>query len=264
MRLSPQIIGFFAGLFTMLLFALHGRVCYHICMDMRRTQNTARPKNARNDKLHVATRSTMYVVRTLLFVIMGCIICIAAFITAERVANLYILANEGMALRADCIIADGAQNDLEEYFTLSFLETDRVATDTTYDNYTITSYNYDLTIERISALPWAMVATVTAVERVSLKGAINANQLEEGQTAADYPVKEWTPVRYKIRFINSNERWFISGLEVLEENPAQEERGTPDPNVSPVPAATPTPAATEAPTLAPSSWPPEAVTTLSP
>ena len=202
-------------------------------------------------KLHVARRSMTYIVRTLLLVIMACIVCIAAFLTAERVSNLYILASEGMALRADCVIADGAKNDLEEYFTLTFLENDAAMDDTTYANYTITSYNYDLAIERIVVLPWSMSATVTAVERISLNGNINADQLSDGQSVGDYPVPEWTPVRYKIKFINVNSRWYISELTVVEENPPETNIGTPDPNETPIPAATPTPKPTDEPTVAP-------------
>jgi len=202
-------------------------------------------------KIRVARRSMTYIVRTLLLIIMACIVCIAAFLTAERVSNLYILTSEGMALRAECVLADGAKNDLEEYFTLTFLENDPAMSDTTYSNYTISSYNYDLSVEKISVLPWSMVASVTAVERVTLKGSINADQLDEGENSGDYPVPEWTPVRYKIKFINNNSRWYISELTVLEENPETTDLGTPDPNESPVPAATPTPKPTDEPTPEP-------------
>jgi len=198
-------------------------------------------------RLRVARRSMMYIVRTLLLVIMAVILCIGAFLTAERYSNLYILTSEGMALRAECVFADGARNDLEEYFTLTFLESDPAMSDATYANYTITDYNYDLAIDRISVLPWSMSATVIATERVSLKGNINADQLSEDQNVADYPLPEWTPKRYKIKFINANARWYVSELTLLEENPDTSDLGTPDPNTSPIPAATPTPKPTEAP-----------------
>ena len=198
-------------------------------------------------RLRVARRSMMYVVRSLLLIILAVILCIGAFLTAERYSNLYILTSEGMALRAECVFADGARNDLEEYFTLAFLQSDPAMSDATYANYTITDYNYDLTIERISVLPWSMSATVTATERVTLKGNINADQLGEDQSPADFPLPEWTPKRYKIKFINVKSRWYVSELTLLEENPDSSNLGTPDPNESPIPAATPTPKPTEAP-----------------
>lgn len=202
-------------------------------------------------RLRVARRTMFYIVRTLLLIIMATILCIGAFLTAERYSNLYILTSEGMALRAECVFAEGARNDLEEYFTLSFLQSDPAMADATYSNYTISDYNYDLTIERISVLPWSMSATVIANERVSLKGTINADQLGEDQNAADYPLPAWTPKRYKIKFINANARWYISELTVLEENPDTSNLGTPDPNASAIPAATPTPKPTDAPSAAP-------------
>ena len=217
----------------------------------------------RDRKLHIATRSTMYIVRTLLLIIMGCIVCIAAFLTAERVANLYILTNEGMALRAECILADGAENDLEEYFTLTYLDSDTALADTTYDTYTVSSYNDDLTLQKISVLPWSMTAAVDAVERVSVKGAINASMLEEGDSAENHPVPAWTPKAYKIEFVNADGRWYINGLTVLEDNPEISEQGTPDPNMEPIPAATPTPAPTEAPAMLPSTYSADEVTTIS-
>ena len=216
---------------------------------MANTKTNEEPREVK--RLRVARRSMMYVVRTLLLILLAAIFCIGVFLTAERMSNLYILTSEGMQLRADCVLADGARNDLEEYFTLTFLQNDPAMTDTTYSNYTITSYNYDLTIEKISVLPWSMSATVVATERVSIKGEINADQISEGKNAGDYPPPAWTPVRYKITFINTNARWYISDVTVLEENPDLSNLGTPDLNQSPIPAATPTPKPTDAPTQAP-------------
>jgi len=207
--------------------------------------NHEEPKELK--RLRAARRSMMYVVRTLMLIILAAILCIGAFLTAERYSNLYILTSEGMALRAECVFADGARNDLEEYFTLTFLQSDPAMSDATYSNYTITDYNYDLTIEKISVLPWSMSATVTATERVSLKGNINADQLGEDQNPADFPLPEWTPKRYKIKFINANARWYISEITLLEENPDSANLGTPDPNMTPILAATPTPKPTQAP-----------------
>ena len=207
--------------------------------------NHEEPKELK--RLRAARRSMMYVVRTLMLIILAAILCIGAFLTAERYSNLYILTSEGMALRAECVFADGARNDLEEYFTLTFLQSDPAMSDATYSNYTITDYNYDLAIEKISVLPWSMSATVTATERVSLKGNINADQLGEDQNPADFPLPEWTPKRYKIKFINANARWYISEITLLEENPDSANLGTPDPNMTPILAATPTPKPTQAP-----------------
>ncbi|MBQ2770100.1 MAG: hypothetical protein IJF41_02575 [Clostridia bacterium] len=202
---------------------------------------------SRLKKLRFARRSVMYVMRTLLFVTLGAILCIGAFMAAERTSNLYILVTEGMAMRAKCILEAETNTDLQEYFTLTALEQDRDLSAGTYANYTINSYDYDLTVEKISVYPWSVTATVTVLEDVSLKGSINADQLSEEESAADYPLPEWTRMRYNIHFINSNSRWYITQLEVLDVNPPEEPLNTPDPNLTPRPMATPTPAATELP-----------------
>ena len=180
-----------------------------IALEEERTMGERRTESRQARRLRVARRSMTYVVRTLLLIILACIVCIGAFLTAERMSNLYILASEGMALRADCVIADGARNDLEEYFTLTFLDNDPAMSDTTYANYTITSYNYDLTIEKISVLPWSMTATVTAVERVTLKGNINA----KGRKIFHTPGQR----DYGVTVIDTahGERWFCSAAEAI-------------------------------------------------
>lgn len=213
-----------------------------MCYDSAMAERSAKTEPTRAERgLATARRTMTYIVRTLLFIIMGLILCIAAFLTAERISNLYILTSEGMALRASCILTDGSRNDLEEYFTLTFLEQDAALLDGVYDRYTISGYNYDLSIERISVLPWSMSATVTAVERATLRGSINADQLGEGESAAAYPLPAWQSARYKIRFLNDEGRWYISALELVESDPKVKQQGTPDPNMSPIPMATPTP-----------------------
>lgn len=203
--------------------------------------------------LRTARRSMTYVVRTLLLVIAGVIVCLAAFLTSERMSNLYILASEGMALRAEYIIADGAYTDLQEYFTLSYLDSDDRLDDSTYDNYTVTSINYDLDIEKVSVLPWSVQATVTALETISLKGTINTDMLSEGEKSSDYPIPVWQTVRYKIHFVNNNSRWFIQEVETVETNPTLSDVRTPDPNLSPRPMATPTPTPELTPTMSPAA-----------
>ena len=197
----------------------------------------------RNDaeRAAILRRALMYTCRTLLLACMGAVLCFGAFLTAERMANLYILTSEGLTLRMACILTDAPRNDLEEYFTLTFLENDAALRDNAYEGYTITGSNYDLTIERINVTPWSMSATVMVVERVTLKGGIDAAMLAEGERAVDYPLPQRPAARYKVRFLNKEGRWFISEMVLVETDPRTKLLGTPDPNRSPIPMATPTP-----------------------
>lgn len=192
--------------------------------------------------IRAARRTLMYIVRVMLMLIAGVMVCVLAFLTAERMSNLYILSTEGMSLRASYILdGDAEMSDLEEYFMLTFLSGDESLTADAYANYQINSYDYDLAIESISVLPWTATATVTAVETVSVKGFYDSEKLREGETQEDHPLPEWPARRYRIRFVNTGSRWFIAALELVEENPEVEPLRTPDPNRSPQPMATPTP-----------------------
>lgn len=192
--------------------------------------------------IRAARRTMTYIVRVMLLTVAGVMVCALAFLTAERMSNLYILSTEGMSLRASYILDDGTElSDLEEYFLLTFLSGDEALTTDVYADYQVSSYDYDLSIESISVLPWTATATVTAVETVTTKGTFDKEKLREGETQEDHPMPEWSARRYRIRFVNTGSRWYIAALELVQENPEVEPLRTPDPNQSPRPMATPTP-----------------------
>lgn len=192
-------------------------------------------------RLHTARRSMMYIVRTIMLLIAGILLCALAFLTAERMSNLYILTSEGMALRASCVLQDGDREALEDYFLLTCIAQDQRLNAGEYHNYNVSSYNYDLSTEKISVLPWSATATVTVVETVTLKGSIDADLIEEGKTPADYPLPAWQTSRFRLHFINTGTRWYISELELVEENPKVDTLRTPDLSQDVLPMATPTP-----------------------
>jgi len=192
-------------------------------------------------RLHIARRSMAYVVRTIMTIIAVILLCALAFLTAERASNLYILTSEGMSLRAACVLDEGDRETLEEYFLLTCIAEDTRLNGNAYANYTITSYNHDLSVEGLMVLPWSATATVTVVETVTIKGGIAADLVEEGKTSADYPLPAWETSRIKLHFVNTGERWYISELEVLETNPDAAALRTPDMSKAILPMASPTP-----------------------
>ena len=69
-------------------------------------------------------RSVTYVLRTVILGVIIAALCLMAFLTAERMANLYILVSEGMTLRADCVLGDGDVSALTDYFSAGALSRD--------------------------------------------------------------------------------------------------------------------------------------------
>lgn len=192
-------------------------------------------------RLRTARRTLTYIIRTMILALLILTLCILAFLTTERMSNLYILVSEGMSLRADCVLGEGDRDALHGYFTGAAIARDEKLNSSAYNKYEISTYNYDLEIEKIAVYPWSVEATVTAVETVTLKGTIGVDYIEEGKTAADYPLPEWERDRLAIHFVNSGLHWYITSVEILERKPYTEPLLTPDPDATVLPMATPTP-----------------------
>ena len=206
-------------------------------------QQTAIRSRAR--RLRFFSRSSLYIARTLLLVFCGAALCVLSFVSCARLANLYILVNEGMAQRAECILQDGSLEELPSFFTPECIAADGRLSDTTYDSYTITSYNYILDFSRIRVWPWYSTLQVDVLEQVDrIAGYANANASDP-----DGAPPAWTPTRYRLEARRLNGSWRISSLTILELNPDIEPLPTADPNQSPLPMATPTESPVPSPQL---------------
>ncbi len=196
-------------------------------------------------RLHVARRTMIYIVMILLGVVALLFLCVLVFLTGERYSNLYILSSEGMKARASYMITGTAdrtgESDLTDYFLPELIRSEDVFDTGKYADYPEASFDYDLSVEKISVFPWSTSASVTAVEAVSVTGTISPEHIAEGKTASDYPPPEWGTYRYRIHFVLIGERWYVREIEVLSTEPVQEHLGTPDLQRSILPMATPTP-----------------------
>ena len=185
----------------------------------------------------VASRSLWFAARTLLIIALVALLGYGVFLLGLNGSNLYIIATEGMKLRAECILQDGAKLELTEYFTEDFIDGDELLSSGTYDDYTVTDYNYKLSVEGVSLLPWGTTASFTVVERVeSMQGSINSDRIpEDAAEDAEYPLPEWESGRYRMDFVKNNGRWYISGLTLLEASPSEAPLRTPDLSITPAP-----------------------------
>lgn len=192
----------------------------------------------------MAKRAIWFFMRTVLLILLLAGLCYAAFDTAMRAANLYILATEGLQLRAQCILQDGPVEEMRSYFSTGFIEEDTALVAGTYEDYTVKDFDYRVEVKGISVFPWSQTATVTVLTRMaSMSGALNDDKRPEDAPAdAVYPLPEWEEGRYLLRFWVKNGRWYIYQMQLLKAGPSEEPRRTPDPNRTPIPAATLKPA----------------------
>lgn len=192
-------------------------------------------------------RSVFYFMRAILTVLVIGALCILSFLSASRLSNAYILVNEGMPLRAECILKDGSVSDLAVYFTADCIENDAKQRSTSavpYEGITVSSYEYSLSIKEMHIMPWQASTYVDVVEQIrTVKGSVSA---ESGAGA----IPDWAPRKYRLYLERIDGRWFIGTVELLELNPKLDPPATPDPYQDPLPIVTPSPvpSATPAPT----------------
>lgn len=171
----------------------------------------------------VARKSIWYVLRTLLVGVALVVAALYMFIGAMHVSNIYVLVTEGMEKRAACILENGSVNELTEYFTEEFVARDAALYDGAYHDYTITNFIYKLDVDSLMVLPWDTSASMKVRERMlSLSGTPH-----EGVDADSKP-PAWAPVRYSVKLKRIHERWYISDIILLEKNPAEAVKPTPD------------------------------------
>ncbi len=200
---------------------------------------------ARADRFRFFSRSSLYIARTIVLVFLGILLCVLAFVSCARLANLYILVNEGMALRIECVLQDGPREELDNYFTAECIAADGTLYDTTYQPYTVTSYNYMLDFSRIRVWPWLNELSVDVLEQADrIVGSANSNAVDP-----DSDPPPWIPIRYRLTAVKVNGSWRINSITMLAVDPKIDLAPTPDPDRSPLPMVTPTASPVPSPRL---------------
>ncbi len=149
----------------------------------------------------------------LVCILFGMLIC--GFYMGLNTANIYVILTDGLEKRADVILTQEDAENLNFYFHADFLSTDPAlegAFDGTsvYDDYNISAFEYDLTIEKLWAWPWDSYATCTVVERVpSITGSVIASRRSE----ASATIPAWQGGRYDITLVKDNGAWKIIGMQ---------------------------------------------------
>lgn len=206
---------------------------------MNNTQN----KNKKKTKFTTPKRTAWYIFRTALILAIIVTVLSLAFFFAMDASNIYIIVTEGMTLRIDCTLGGSDPNEMYEYFLADFVESDDLTHNSDYFLYDIETYDYRLDINGLGLFPFASHANMTVTERVPYIVG------EAGPNAPSASVPEWTPARYKVSCTKIDGRWFISDVTLIEENPPEPVRPTPDMSLlTPNPSA---PAKTAEPTETP-------------
>ena len=120
-----------------------------------------------------------------------------------------------MEKRVEVILTREDAQELNKCFHYEFLSNDAAIAGafngtSVYGDYTITGFDYNLTIERLWAWPWDNYATCTVVEEVkSISGKVISNRA--GEVSATIP--KWQGGRYDITLVKDNGAWKIRGMQ---------------------------------------------------
>ena len=145
-------------------------------------------------------------------VLAGMLVC--GFFMAMNVSNIYIVLNEGLEKRVDVILTRQEAEELNKYFHADFLIADQALEgalngQSVYQDYNITGFDYDLTIEKLWAWPWDTYANCTVVERVP---AINGAPISSRRSEVAEKVPLLNGGRYDITLVKVAGQWKIIGM----------------------------------------------------
>ena len=149
----------------------------------------------------------------LVCVLLGMLVC--GFFMAMNGANIYVVLNEGMEKRVDVILTRQQAEELNKYFHADFLIADAALEgalngSSTYSDYNITGFEYDLTIEKLWAWPWDSYANCTVVERVP---TITGSVISGRRTKSNQKIPKWQGGRYDITLVKVGGQWKIIGMQ---------------------------------------------------
>lgn len=188
-------------------------------------ENKKKPNNENINSFTIPRRIAWFVLRTVLIITIIVTLAFFFFLTGMHSANTYILVTEGMTLRASCILGKSDTSELKQYFTDKFIETDPALQENEYSYYTIQKYDYRISVDGISILPWNTTATLTVTERIP---TITGEAKKNAPTDA---VPEWQNAQYKVVCIKKNNRWFITKITKVKDAEKSQPNATPDMNL---------------------------------
>lgn len=161
------------------------------------------------------------------------------FYLAMNTANIYLLLNDGMQLRASVIMTRKDAEEMPSFFTDNFLNSDEtlaigLSEQSPYVDYNVKGFTYQMSMEWMWAWPWENTATATIVEKVpKITGSVKSEKkslVTAGTLSANPP--SWYGGRYTVTLKRTDGRWKIDGLKqtqlIIEPTPA--------PSATPVPA----------------------------
>lgn len=199
-----------------------------------------------------------YIVRSIWFItriILACVIVVSLMIVgytiAKDAANVYIITTDGMKVRAGVVLINQDSSELYKYFSGSFVTNDEELNNSRYEDFVIRDFEYKLKVKSLWCNPWNGTADVMVVE--SIPDIDGEKPATPGENEKPLPPPEWPRREFKLTFINTEDKWLIDSITILE-HLEPEPTPTDEPEISPTPEGmTPTPNPNATPTVTPAA-----------
>ena len=151
-----------------------------------------------------------------LLIVTVCVsLLVCVFYMAYNIGNAYVLITEGLRKRVEVCLTRENYTELNSYFSVSFLNQDPVLAvslteDSPYYSYNITSFDYDVKLQKLRAWPWEDTITCTVTEFVDdINGTVKAAYA----TTASGKIAPWQSSRCTVTLHRQSDGvWKISGL----------------------------------------------------
>ena len=151
---------------------------------------------------------------------------VISFYLAMNTANIWVLIDEGLDLRAGVVLTGSKEDDLTKYFSQEFLNQDPVLQvvrggNSPYVDYDVRSYDHRIRVNSIWSWPWETVARADITENIpSIEGSIKSAKREAalaagGESRLKPPA--WESARYRVTLVRSAGRWKITNMQVIQQ-----------------------------------------------
>jgi len=155
-----------------------------------------------------------YILKYLIIGLFVGAIMIVGFFVARDIANVYIIVNEGMEVRAGNIMNISQISEIDKYYVENYAVSDFELSTNRYDEFFIRDFEYKLKIESLWANPWEDTAFVKAVETVP---DIDGEYPVENDDEVALVLPEWQSARYAISLVRIDGAWYINQVVKLED-----------------------------------------------
>ena len=155
----------------------------------------------------------------LLLVLLG--LCTVTFYYAMNATNIYIVLKDGMAKRAQVIMMQAEETELNKFFQTNYLQRDEnllLALDgkSPYQCYTVRGIDHRLELTWMWCWPWENTARAEFVEHVPrIDGRLNQQYAETAKAlfgeGYENPPK-WQSGKYTATLVKENNQWHIKSI----------------------------------------------------